>query len=136
MSVRIEQSLRLVLTVDGGERGGQLAEQRHRHQRAVHGRASLARGLQLASENQLVAVDGKPARLQPRSGVRGFEERLDLGAVLSGADQLARGAPAQKEAESVYNYGLSGAGFPGQQRKARPELQLRGRDQSDVLDFQ
>ena len=72
--------------------------------------------------------------LQHRPHFGSLERPFDDRALLAGPDQLGGGPFAQKEAQSVYEYGLSGARFSREQREPFSELELQRGDKRDVVD--
>ncbi len=133
---RVEQALRLVLPVHDREVRRHVAQQAHRDERTVHGRAALAARLQLAAEHDLVAVSRQAALVEERLGPGHLEDRLDRSPLLARADEVGRGAVAEHQAERVDQDRLAGAGFAREQGEAGAELQLQRGDERDVVDSQ
>ena len=65
-----------------------------------------------------------------------FEDRVHGGDVPTGANQILCGSSAEQQADGFNEDGLSGAGFPGQHREARRELELQFVNDDEVADRQ
>ena len=89
-------------------------------QRAVDERAAAALRGDLAADEQLFAA--------------ALEDRFDGRGVLAGADEVARGAAAEQQADGLDEDRLAGAGFAGQDVQAGVELDLDRVDDREVLD--
>ena len=121
MRRRIEQHLVLVLAVEIDEVGGQLAQRRARHQRAVDEGAAAALGRDLAPDDQFAAV-----------GV--FEDRLDRRLLLPGPDEIRRRAAADEQPDGSDQDRLARAGLAGEHVEARIELDLEAIDDGEIAD--
>ncbi len=132
----VEQALRLVLAVNHGQAGGEVAQKAHGDERAVHGGAALAARLELAANDHLVSVRAQPALFEQGGRAFHLEHGLDGGALFARPDQLRRGPVAQEQTEGVDQDRLSGPGFARQERQAGAELDLERRNEGDVVDPQ
>ncbi len=123
MRRRIEQHLVLVLTVEVHEAAAQLAKRRARRERAVDQRAAAPLRGHLAADDDFLAV-------------RGLEDRFDRRGVLSGADEIGRGAAPHEQPDGADDDRLPRPGFPGQNVQARLELELEAVDDGKVTNGQ
>jgi hypothetical protein len=130
----IEETLGVVLAVHRGHERGDRLQDGERNERAIDGRLSLARGVNLAADDDLVALRGQAVFLQEFLERGAVGQRLDDGALFARPDEVGRGPLAQDEPECVYQDGLAGAGFPRQERQARAELDLQGGNERDIVD--
>ena len=134
VGLRIEQALRLVLAVDGGEPRGQLAQYAHGHESAVDGGLALSGAVDLPSQDDLFAVDGQTMRFDGSRRAGAFEDRLHDRALLAGPDQLGRGARAEEKAQRVDQDRLSRARLAREKAQPGAELQLQLGDDRYVID--
>jgi hypothetical protein len=132
----IEQALRLVLAVDVRDERRELAQHAHGHERAVDGGAPLSRGLHLPPHHDLVVLRGESVALERRPRIAALDERLHDGDVFARANEVGRCSRTEEQAQRVDQDGLSRSGLAGQERQARPQLQLDAVYERDVLYFQ
>ena len=132
--MRIEEALRLVLSVDHRDAWGELAQDRDRHERAVHRRLAAPLGLNLPPEHHLISVRRQTVRFEPGLDPGNLHHRLDRGAVLARANEVRRGTLTQEQPERVDQDRFAGSRLAGEQGEAGPQLQLQRRDERDVVD--
>ncbi len=132
----VEQPLGLVLAVDDREPRGEVAEEAHGNEGAVHRGAALSARLELPANDHLVPVRAQPALLEESRSVVNLEDGFDRGALFPRPDEVRRGPIAQQEPERVDQDRLSCPGLTGQERQSRAELDLERRNQGDVVDPQ
>ena len=123
MRGRIEQHLVLVLAVEIDEAAAQIAQCGAGGEGAVDRGAAAALRRDFATDDHLAAV-------------RGIEDRLDAGAVLTGTDEFGRGTPPDQQADRPDEDGLAGAGFARQHVEARFEIEFQAVDDGKVPDAQ
>ena len=134
-----KQKLLIVLSVDIGQPGREILQQRHRHRAAADEGARLAAGQNLALDEQLAILDLEAGGLQqPADGglVADVEDAGHARAGFAGADHVGRGAAAQQQAEGIHHDGFAAAGFAGQQIEPGVEADAQALDHGVVFDHQ
>jgi hypothetical protein len=111
MTVRCEQYLMLVLSMQLDQLGGQLAQRSGSGQRAVDERPTTALRGDLAAYHELA------------SGLC-FEERLDMCDLFSSANEITRGSTAQEKGDRFDENRLPCSSLAGEHGEARSELDL------------
>ena len=133
-----QQRLVLVLAVDLHQQRGQRAQLRQRGRAAVDPGARAAVGAQGAPQLAAAAIVelllAQPGQRRGRAVER--ELGVQLGALGAVADHAAVGAQPGQEAQRVDDQRLAGAGFAGHDGEPRPELELGGGDDGEILDRQ
>jgi hypothetical protein len=124
----------IVLAVDLEARQHQIPQQRHRHQRAVHARARLARRRHVPPQDHLVALRRQGAGLERLQQRGRLHHRLDGALRLSGAEHLRGRTSPQQQRQGVDQDGLPGACLAGQEVEAGTEFDLHGAHHRDVAD--
>ena len=130
----IQQALRLVLPVDGGEPRRQIAQHAHGHEGAVDRRLSLAGDMDLAPQHQLFTLHRQAVLLARPRGGGTLEDRLDDRAVFAGPDQLGGSPRPEQQPQRVDEDRFAGARLAGQEAQAGAELQLQLGDDGYVTD--
>ena len=137
LRVAREQGHVFVLAMHFHQAAGERTGGRQGDGLVIHQHAAAASGLQFAAQNQPFVIASRDAvflqPIGPRSNCFGGKNRGDHGAVFSGANDLRRGAPAQRQSQSIHQDGLAGTGLPGKQVQAGPEFHGQVIDDSVVL---
>jgi hypothetical protein len=136
VGLRIEQALRLVLAVDRGEAGCEIAQHGHRNERPVDARPALPPRQELAPEHDLVAVLRQAVDFEERTDPRELDQRFDTGTLLARSNQVGRRALAENQPQRVDQDGLAGPGFSREQRQPGGKLDLEPGHEGDVVYFQ
>ncbi len=132
----IQESLRLVLPVNECEAGRQVAKHVQGNHGAVDRRPALASALDLSTNDDLGAFDGKPQGAEDGLCRGKVAESLHHCTVFAGSDDLGRGTGAENQAEGIHENRLAGPGLARENRK--PPVQLQGGIGHDrnVADFE
>ena len=105
---------------------GQRANGRQRDRLVIHQHPAAAARLQFAPQNQLAFVARRHAVLlqpiRPRRFALGGKNGRHQRAVLAGANDVRRGASAQRQSQCIHQDGLAGTRLPGKQVQPRPKL--------------
>ena len=135
----LEQRLELVLAVDLGEQGADLAQALYGDLLAIEVGARFAFTGDHATHDELVvgldALLGEPAAHRRVGGAK-VEGRDDLcpGSIV--ADGLGTGSSAHGELQRVDEDGLSGAGLAGEHGQSVVQFDLDGIDDREIPDLQ
>lgn len=136
LAVAGHQRLMFVLAVDFDQPGGQFRQLRRGDRAAIDPGARAAVGAddaaQLALRLVIEFVVGQPAQARVLGGQLEFGRQF--GAVGAVADHAAVGAQAGQKAQRIHHQRLAGAGFARHHGHARPEFQLGGTDNGEILD--